>query len=132
MRLMLLVSTSCSVLDGTAIPGSGFSFRMCPSPNAMICTYLCWVARPTYPPHDLPKQVTEGVARASHASDALVQSAMLTLAVGDEYHTVFECPAVETGFSTCSPDLPKQCGSSCGKWTCALLICVSEIACLCF
>ena len=36
-----------------------------------------------------------------------------------------------TGINTYSLDLHKPCRSSCGKWTCALLSCVSEIACLC-
>ena len=31
---------------------------------------------------------------------------------------------------TCLPELLKQCGKSCGKWTCALWSCVSGIACL--
>ena len=35
-----------------------------------------------------------------------------------------------TGISTCFKELLKQHRNSCGKWTCALLFCVSEIACL--
>ena len=102
--------------------GLDVSPRTCPSPNTMLCTYLLWFARPTYAPHDLPRQVTQvhvsasamkvflrfrcgrhnlpndvgrrqGVPRFQRF--CLKCYAQGDLAVGDEYHLVFECPAVQ-------------------------------------
>ena len=102
--------------------GLDISPRTCPSPIAMLCTYFRWFFRPTYAPcglpshvtqirvsasavkaflrfrcgsHNLPKKVgrRQGLPRYQrycpkcHAEDSL--------AVGDEYHLVFECPSVQ-------------------------------------
>ena len=132
----------------------------CPSPNAMLCTYL-WFARPTYAPRDLPRQVTQVHVSASAMTGflrfrcgshnlpndvgrrqglprfqrfCLKCHAQGDLAVGDEYHLVFECPAVQhvrDRYPHLFLGLLRQCRNACGKWTCARLSCVSEIAYLC-
>ena len=123
--------------------------------------HLRWFARPTYAPRDLPRQVTQvhvstsamkvflrsrcgshnlpndvgrrqGVPRFQrfclkcHAQGdlAVVTSIILCLNV-----PLFSL--LETDIRTCFLGLLRQCRNSCGKWTCARLSCVSEIAYLC-
>ena len=45
--------------------GLDVSPHACPSPNAMLCTYLRWFARPTYAPRGLPGHVTQIPVSAS-------------------------------------------------------------------
>ena len=84
--------------------------------------------------HNLPNDVgrRQGVPRFQRF--CLKCHAQGDLAVGDEYHLVLNVPLfsmLETDIHTSFPDLLRQCRNSFGKWTCAQLSCVSEIAYLC-